>query len=85
MSSMCTNLGLLGVFKYAMFAQANLNWLLADLRARGLPHLQITLPIGISFYTFQTMSYTIDVYQGDAPAGAVASATSPASWRCFPS
>jgi len=66
-ASMCTNLGLLGVFKYAMFAQRNLNWLLEAAGADGFAMLEITLPIGISFYTFQTMSYTIDVYRGVAP------------------
>ena len=65
--ALTTNLGLLGVFKYAMFAQDNINGLLSML---GLPMFQvyaIALPIGISFYTFQTMSYTIDVYRKVAP------------------
>ena len=54
------NLGLLGVFKYLMFLMNSLNmWF--DLR---LPVPQITLPIGISFFTFQAMSYVIDVYRG---------------------
>ena len=54
------NLGLLGVFKYLMFLMNSLNmWL--GLR---LPVPQITLPIGISFFTFQAMSYVIDVYRG---------------------
>lgn len=59
------NLALLGYFKYAGF--------ISDI-LRGiplfsfLPELQIPLPIGISFYTFQTMSYSIDVYRGDAKA-----------------
>ena len=64
--SVCVNLGLLGVFKYAMFAQANINWLVQAFGAQGFQVLQITLPIGISFYTFQTMSYSIDVYLGSA-------------------
>ena len=64
--SLCTNLGLLAVFKYAMFAQDNLNWLLSTCGASTFQVLKITLPIGISFYTFQTMSYTIDVYRGRA-------------------
>ena len=54
------NLGILGFFKYTDFAIANINGLLGA----GLPALGIALPIGISFYTFQTMSYTIDVYLG---------------------
>ena len=54
------NLGLLGVFKYLMFLMNSLN-LWFSLR---LPVPQITLPIGISFFTFQAMSYVIDVYRG---------------------
>ncbi len=64
--SMCTNLGLLGVFKYGMFTQQNLNALMHLFGAQGFDILKITLPIGISFYTFQTMSYTIDVYMKTA-------------------
>jgi alginate O-acetyltransferase complex protein AlgI len=67
LASICTNLGLLGVFKYAMFAQQNVDALLRAFGAEGFAILEITLPIGISFYTFQTMSYTIDVYRGVAP------------------
>ena len=54
------NLGILGFFKYTDFAIDNLNSLLNA----GIPALGLALPIGISFYTFQTMSYTIDVYRG---------------------
>ncbi len=54
------NLGLLGFFKYADFFIQNSNWLLH----LNLPLLNISLPIGISFYTFQIMSYVIDVYRG---------------------
>ena len=54
------NLGLLGVFKYLMFIVKSLNlWF-----SINLPVPQITLPIGISFFTFQAMSYVIDVYRG---------------------
>ena len=55
------NLGLLFVFKYLGFVTANLHALLPS-----VPELTILLPIGISFYTFQAMSYVIDVYRGDA-------------------
>ncbi len=56
--SVCINVGLLGFFKYADFFVANVNALLGtSIKASGLP-----LPIGISFYTFQSMSYTIDLY-----------------------
>ena len=60
-ASVVTSLGLLGWFKYADFAVENLNALGLDL---ALP--RVALPIGISFYTFQILSYTIDVYRGNA-------------------
>lgn len=61
-TSICVNLGLLGFFKYAGFIADTLK--LTPL----VPWLsEIPLPIGISFYTFQTMSYSIDVYRNDAP------------------
>jgi alginate O-acetyltransferase complex protein AlgI len=69
--SMCSNLALLGFFKYFNFATENYD---AVMTALGLQELRldiwyrITLPLGISFYTFQSMSYTIDVYRGDAKA-----------------
>jgi alginate O-acetyltransferase complex protein AlgI len=69
--SICMNLGLLGVFKYFNFGIESWN---ATLEALGFGHLawenflRITLPLGISFYTFQSMSYSIDVYRGDAKA-----------------
>ena len=52
------DLGVLGFFKYAGFFAENLNAL-----GLGLPAVTIALPLGISFYTFQTLSYTIDVYR----------------------
>lgn len=58
------NLGILGFFKYADFFIGNLN----TITGAGLSLLDIALPIGISFYTFQTMSYTIDVYRKVVPA-----------------
>ena len=54
------NLGLLGFFKYVGFIGETLNFILPFL---NIPILKVSLPIGISFYTFQTMSYTIDVYR----------------------
>jgi alginate O-acetyltransferase complex protein AlgI len=66
-AAITNNLLLLGVFKYAMFAQENVNLLLSLFGAEGFRILQVTLPIGISFYTFQTISYTVDVYWGTAP------------------
>ena len=63
--SLSGNLGMLGYFKYAGFFVDNV---IAGLSAMGVEHglstLHIFLPVGISFYTFQTMSYTIDIYQG---------------------
>ena len=56
--SLIINLGLLGIFKYAGFFVSNINYLLH----LNLPVPQISLPIGISFYTFQIVSYVIDVY-----------------------
>ena len=67
--SIAANLGLLGFYKYFDFfvenvaaAGASIGW--------NIPHvaLRLALPAGISFYTFQSMSYTIDVYRGHAPA-----------------
>ena len=64
--SMCTNLGLLGVFKYFNFFIESAETALMSLgmSEASLTHLDIILPVGISFYTFQTMSYTIDIYRG---------------------
>ena len=62
----CVSLGLLGFFKYYMFAVGSLSSLLALFGAEALPILRVTLPIGISFFTFQAISYTVDVYRGDA-------------------
>ena len=61
--SITGNLAILAFFKYTDFAIDNINALLGT----GLPSLGLALPIGISFYTFQTMSYTIDVYRGIVP------------------
>lgn len=63
-ASICTNLGILGFFKYYNFFTENLQGLLSGfgLGADAL-FLDIILPVGISFYTFQTMSYTIDIYK----------------------
>ena len=61
--SVIFNLLLLGFFKYWDFLAANLSLI----PGVSVPQLGIPLPIGISFFTFQTMSYTIDVYRKDAP------------------
>lgn len=58
--SVMGNLGMLGFFKYANFFIDNIN----NVAGFNIQFLKIALPIGISFYTFQTMSYTIDLYRG---------------------
>nr|WP_321152567.1 MBOAT family O-acyltransferase [uncultured Acetatifactor sp.] len=60
LSSVVINLGLLCFFKYADFLIQSVNGVLGT----SFPLFELGLPIGISFYTFQTMSYTIDVYRG---------------------
>lgn len=62
------NFGLLAVLKYANFTITNINALLAVFRTgQQLSFLKLVLPLGISFYTFQTMGYIIDVYRGKYP------------------
>ena len=63
--SIVNNLSLLGLFKYAGFITDNLNYLLAQMGLHyAIPAPGVLLPVGISFYTFQSMSYTIDFYRG---------------------
>ena len=62
--SVVISLGLLGLFKYADFFVTSLN----AVTGLSLPLLKLALPIGISFYTFQCLSYTVDVYRGTVPA-----------------
>jgi alginate O-acetyltransferase complex protein AlgI len=63
-ASLASNLSMLGFFKYGNFLLENFKWLVAQ---AGLnyqpPHLDLFLPIGISFYTFHSLSYTLDVYR----------------------
>jgi alginate O-acetyltransferase complex protein AlgI len=69
LASICSNLMLLGFFKYFNFGAENIDALVTWLGLPGLgldAALRVTLPLGISFYTFQSMSYSIDVYRGDA-------------------
>ncbi len=64
--SLAGNLGLLGFFKYSDFAILQFNFLGEQLNlANDIPFLNLALPIGISFYTFQTISYTVDIYRGN--------------------
>jgi alginate O-acetyltransferase complex protein AlgI len=64
-ASVCMNLSMLGFFKYGNFLLQNFQWLLARI---GIlyqpPHLDILLPVGIYFYTFHSLSYTLDIYRG---------------------
>ncbi len=67
--SMVSNLGLLGFFKYWDFGVRSMLALLDQVGMHPNVHtLEIILPVGISFYTFQSMSYTIDVYRGKIKA-----------------
>ena len=62
--SVVISLALLGIFKYADFFIGSIN----AVTGMGIPFLRLALPVGISFYTFQCLSYTIDVYRGTVPA-----------------
>ena len=78
--SLFTNLVILGFFKYYDFGLESLNSLSTSLGggALPLPLIHVALPIGISFYTFQSMSYAIDVYRGEARP-----LRHPADFACF--
>jgi len=67
--SLIVNLGLLFYFKYYGFFAGNLNELFSQFNLLvNFKYMYILLPVGISFYTFQTLSYSIDVYRGNAKA-----------------
>lgn len=78
--SCISNLGMLVFFKYYMFAMGGVNSIvhLIGMGESTIAIMQVTLPIGISFYTFQTMSYTIDVWRGE-----VAPVRNLATFSCF--
>ena len=64
-SNIILNLGILGTFKYYDFFVENLQHLFLQVGySLDVPTLRLILPVGISFYTFQSLSYTIDVYRG---------------------
>ena len=68
-ASLIANIGVLAVFKYYNFLNDNLSALLNTIGYENhIPHLGILLPIGLSFHTFQAMSYTIEVYRGKQKA-----------------
>lgn len=67
--SLVANIGVLAIFKYYNFIVTNLSYLLNQLGfSNHIPYLGILLPIGLSFHTFQAMSYTIEVYRGHQKA-----------------
>lgn len=67
--SLIANIGVLAVFKYYNFINENLSFLLQGFALENpVPYLSILLPIGLSFHTFQAMSYTIEVYRGNQKA-----------------
>lgn len=66
-TSLVINLSLLGVFKYFDFFVGSINGAFGI----SIPLLRVALPVGISFYTFQTMSYTLDVYMGRVKASRI--------------
>lgn len=67
--SLIANLGVLAIFKYHNFINENFSFLLQGFGLTNpIPYLSILLPIGLSFHTFQAMSYTIEVYRGNQKA-----------------
>ena len=68
-ASIIANIGVLCVFKYYNFINLNISSLLSNFSVHNpIPYLSILLPIGLSFHTFQAMSYTIEVYRGNQKA-----------------
>lgn len=68
-ASLVINLGILFFFKYANFMLESVNAVLAAVHVQlAMPVIDVLLPVGISFYTFQALSYTLDVYRGDIEA-----------------
>ncbi len=67
--SLVANIGVLAIFKYYNFLNENLTHLIGLAgKSNPIPYLEILLPIGLSFHTFQAMSYTIEVYRGNQKA-----------------
>lgn len=67
--SLIANIGVLAIFKYYNFLNENIGFLLKGFALENpIPYLKILLPIGLSFHTFQAMSYTIEVYRGKQKA-----------------
>lgn len=67
--SLLANIGILAIFKYYNFINDNISSVLGNFNYQNpIPYLNILLPIGLSFHTFQAMSYTIEVYRGNQKA-----------------
>jgi alginate O-acetyltransferase complex protein AlgI len=67
--SLVANIGILAIFKYYNFINDNISFLATSVSLQNhIPYLNILLPIGLSFHTFQAMSYTIEVYRGNQKA-----------------
>jgi alginate O-acetyltransferase complex protein AlgI len=69
--SLCSNIGMLFFFKYYVFAAQNLNAIRSALGLEPARILNVILPIGISFYTFESISYIVDIYRGRAHSASV--------------
>jgi len=68
-ASLVANIGVLAIFKYFNFVNENITLLMSNMGVKNpIPYLSILLPIGLSFHTFQAMSYTIEVYRGNYKA-----------------
>jgi alginate O-acetyltransferase complex protein AlgI len=70
--SLCNSLGVLFAFKYFGFAEDNLNAIRRTFGLEPFRILQVILPVGISFYTFESISYVVDIYRGKARSSSVA-------------
>ncbi|MBD1394708.1 MBOAT family O-acyltransferase [Mucilaginibacter glaciei] len=66
--SLAANIGVLAFYKYFNFLAENINFIGSSFHAPEIPLLNLILPIGLSFHTFQAMSYTIEVYRGNQKA-----------------
>ena len=67
-TSVAVNLSVLGFFKYFVFLEENLNYVVGIFGAGAVPLLKVAWPVGVSFYTFKILSYIVDVYRGVPPA-----------------
>lgn len=68
LASLAANIGVLAFYKYFNFLAENINWVSTTFKGPQIPLLNFILPIGLSFHTFQAMSYTIEVYRGNQKA-----------------